>query len=189
MNWTPEQYNELTERYRDLSDADLRRLAAAPEDLTEIAQEVLGKEIARRKLDVEGPDSADWYNYAQMAPPGCSFEFEIDLQAEQAAALLSENRIEHMILSSSTRKLAEAGPRVVVLPKDAERAAQLLSHPIPDSVLEELEQEREIASQEFVPPACPTCHATEAMLIDVDPTNRWLCEACEHEWDDPAQPA
>jgi len=200
MHWTPEQYNELTERYRHMSDAELRRLASVPEDLTEMAEEVLGKEIATRKLNlapepveeieeaaVDGeetqpePDGALWLSYAQTAPPQCIFDFESARKVRNARAFLWESgRIPTYALQPEARSLALQGPRLVVLPQDAERAARILSQPIPDHIA----NEPDVVVEDFVTPACPHCGADDPVLTAFEPTNHWLCEACEQEWDE-----
>jgi hypothetical protein len=201
MNWDQEQYTQLTNHYRDLPDEDLFHLAAAPEELTEIAEEILKKEMARRKVDpkppvqpemptpaftdAESPEEPDgdlWFNYALMAPPHCTFEFETTRQAEDASAFLLESKIDCQVLRPNADSISLLGPRLVVRPKDADRAAQILSQPIPDHIA----NEPDIVAEDFSLPACPTCNTPDPVLIAVDPTNRWLCEACEHEWDDPA---
>lgn len=44
-------WQDLTDNYRQMSDGELLELAAKPEDLTEVAQQVLRDEISRRGLD------------------------------------------------------------------------------------------------------------------------------------------
>ena len=48
-----EMLRRLQENYREMSDGELLRLAAAPEDLTNAAREVLRGEMAGRKLKLE----------------------------------------------------------------------------------------------------------------------------------------
>jgi hypothetical protein len=203
MNWTPEQYSQLTERYRDMSDAELRRLARTPDDLTDIANEILKKEIAARKLTPGQPavlplaknsenteenedddiDGALWFSYAQKAPPHCTFEYDSIRQAQDAAEFLWESRIRSYVLQPNPDGMSLLGPRLVVLPKDAERATQILSQPIPNRIVDD----PEIVLEDFLVPSCPICNTPDAILAACEPTNHWLCEACEHEWDDPAE--
>ena len=44
-------WQELTENYRRMSDGELRELSARPEELTEVAQQVLRDEMRLRRLD------------------------------------------------------------------------------------------------------------------------------------------
>ena len=53
MQDDPARYwQDLTENYRQMSDGELLELSAKPEDLTEIARQVLRDEINRRKIEV-----------------------------------------------------------------------------------------------------------------------------------------
>src|SRR5579863_52974 len=52
MHEDPVQYwQEITESYRLMSDGELLELAEKPEDLTEVARQVLGDEMGKRRLD------------------------------------------------------------------------------------------------------------------------------------------
>jgi hypothetical protein len=51
-------WHDLTENYRQMSDGELLELASKPEDLTEVAQQVLRDEKRRRGLDKQPPPSA-----------------------------------------------------------------------------------------------------------------------------------
>jgi hypothetical protein len=61
-----------------------------------------------------------------------------------------------------------------------EEAREIAAKPIPKEIVE--------ASRTGVPeyelPVCPKCGAGDPVLEDVDPVNRWLCEACENEWEE-----
>jgi transposase-like protein len=65
-----------------------------------------------------------------------------------------------------------------VTPKDAERAATILSQPSAD----ELKAEAEETPGEFDVPRCPACGGEETLLESVDPVNQWRCEGCGHTW-------
>ena len=56
MQDDPARYwQDLTENYRQMSDGELLELWAKPEDLTEIARQVLCDEMNRRKIEVRKP--------------------------------------------------------------------------------------------------------------------------------------
>ena len=63
-------------------------------------------------------------------------------------------------------------------PKDAERAATILSQPSAD----ELKAETEEAFEGFDCTACPACGGAETLLESVDPVNQWRCDPCGHTW-------
>ncbi len=48
-------FQDLSENYRQMSDGELLELAEKPEDLTEVAQQVLRDEIGRRRLEKPKP--------------------------------------------------------------------------------------------------------------------------------------
>jgi hypothetical protein len=48
-----QMWARLQERYREMSDGELLEMAASPEDLTDVAQQVLRGEMASRKLKIE----------------------------------------------------------------------------------------------------------------------------------------
>jgi hypothetical protein len=50
-----EMLRRLQDNYSAMSDAELRRMAAKPDDLTDAAREVLGGEMTRRRLDPAQP--------------------------------------------------------------------------------------------------------------------------------------
>jgi ribosomal protein L37AE/L43A len=66
----------------------------------------------------------------------------------------------------------------VVTPKDAERAAAILSRPS----AEELKAETEETFEGFNLPQCPACGGAETLLESVDPVNQWRCDHCGHTW-------
>jgi hypothetical protein len=76
-------------------------------------------------------------------------------------------------------------PRVLVAADQLEAARSVAAQPIPQEIVDELQQE----TPEFALPACPSCHAADPILEDVEPTNQWLCESCGHRWSDPAEDA
>jgi hypothetical protein len=74
-------------------------------------------------------------------------------------------------------------PRVLVAADELDEARAIAAKPVPQEILDELNQE----VPEFEMEACPACHAPEPVLEDVEPTNQWLCESCGHRWSDPAE--
>lgn len=206
MNWNQEQYRQLTGHYRNLPDRDLLHLAAHPEDLTAIAEEVLTQELATRNLNPAAtPEAAPpepisleldaeraeaWNTYAAHAPAHCTFPYDETVQAYHAQNLLAESGIFSRVTERSNQPFDIRVARVVVLPEDAERAALLLAQPIPAHIVSNYDAQIEVEKEDtFTLPACPVCGAPDAMLLAVDPTNHWLCESCEHEWDDPVEEA
>jgi hypothetical protein len=184
------QYQELVTLYGSYGDDELIRLGRGIGDLTEMAQEALKGELTRRGLKIasaaqqaEGrvltdEDLQDMRAYAESAPAECIFDFEDERAASAAYYALTAQGIDAIVVSPGGAKSDDRGPRVVVTPKDAERAAAILSQPSTD----ELKAETEETPEEFALPRCPACGGEETLLESVDPVNQWRCDDCGHTW-------
>lgn len=178
------EYRDLVALYISYGDEELVSLARGLNDLTQMAQEALKGELARRGLKVTPAekvrriltedDLADMRSYAELAPAECIFDFESERIASAAYYALTAEGIEAIVVSPSRAN----GPRVVVKPKDAERASEIFSA----APSEALTDETAAASAEYDIPHCPACGSEEIVLESVDPVNQWLCEACGHMW-------
>jgi hypothetical protein len=185
-----EQYQELVALYGTYGDEELKVLGRDMSDLTATAQEVLQGEIRRRGLKITpagvpvedrvltDEDLLDMRAYAELAPAECIFGFEDERAASAAYYALTGEGIEAIVVSAESRRFDDRGPRVVVTPKDAERAAAILSQPSTD----ELRAEKEEAPAEFDLPCCPACGGEETLLESVDPVNQWRCDDCGKVW-------
>ncbi len=183
-------YQELVTLYGSYADEELIRLGQNIADLTEIAQEVLRAELVRRGLKTtpaKNPietrfltedDLADMRSYAEVAPAECIFDFESERETSAAYYSLTSQGIEAIVVSPSSAKLDNRRPRVVVKPKDAERASEILSAPLSETLTAEMEE----TPAEYEAPCCPVCGGEEIVLESVDPVNEWLCEGCGHTW-------
>jgi rubredoxin len=116
--------------------------------------------------------------YAESAPTDCIFDFDTDNAASAAYYALTREGIEAIVVSPSRAKTDDRGPRVVVTPKDAERATSILSQPS----TKQLKSEMEEVPEEFALPHCPVCGGEETLLESVDPVNQWRCDDCGHTW-------
>jgi hypothetical protein len=184
------QYQELVTLYGGYGDDELIGLGRGIADLTGMAQEALKSELARRGLKLASAtelgesriltdeDLQDMRAYAELAPAECIFDFQDERAASAAYYALTGEGIEAIVVSPSGAKADNRGPRVVVTPKDAERAAAILSQPSTD----ELKTETEETPEEFALPRCPACSGEETLLESVDPVNQWRCDDCGHTW-------
>jgi hypothetical protein len=186
------QYRELVTLYGSYGDNELVELGRGMTDLTEMAQEALKGELTRRGLKIapagkpvearvlsEG-DLADMRSYAESAPAECIFDFEDERAVTAAYYALTAEGIEAIVVSgvsgvSGGARPDKRGPRVVVTPKDAGRAAAILSQPSAEELKEE-------AFAGFDLPKCPACGGAETLLESVDPVNQWRCDGCGHTW-------
>jgi hypothetical protein len=183
-------YQELVALYGSYADEELVGLGRNIGDLTETAQEVLAGELARRGLKIvptkkavetgvlTEDDLADMRSYAELAPAECIFDFESEREASAAYYALTGQGIEAIVVSTSKQKVDNHGPRVVVKPKDAERASEILSAPLSETLTAETDE----APAEYDVPRCPACGGEEIVLESVDPVNQWLCDGCGHTW-------
>jgi hypothetical protein len=188
-----EQYQALVTLYGSYSDGELVQLGRGMADLTEMAQEVLQGELKRRGLKITSvsepvaarvltdEDLLDMRAYAALAPAECIFEYEEERAASAAYYALLREGIEAIVVSPSDTK---RGPRVVVIPKDAERAAAILSQPLADELPAAAEE-----PEEFDLPRCPACGGRDTLLESVDPVNQWRCDDCGNVWLEDAVPS
>jgi hypothetical protein len=183
------QYQELVTLYGSYGDDELVELGRGMADLTQMAQEALKGELTRRGLKIaptgerveaqvlSEEDLSDMRAYAASAPAECIFDFEDERAVTAAYYALTVEGIEAIVVSGGAR-LRRRGPRVVVTPKDAERAAAILSRPSAD----ELKAETEETFEAFNLPQCPACGGAETLLESVEPVNQWRCDRCGHTW-------
>jgi hypothetical protein len=184
------QYQELVTLYGSYGDEELIGLGRGMADLTEMAQEALKGELSRRGLKIApaaapvetriltDEDLADMRAYAATAPEECIFDFEDERAVQAAYYALVREGIDAIVVSGDPGVSDKGGPRVVVTPKDAARAAEILSQPS----AEELKAETEKAFDGFELPHCPACNGVETLLESVDPVNQWRCDDCGHTW-------
>jgi hypothetical protein len=183
------QYQELVTLYGSYGDDELVALGHGMADLTEMAQEALKGELTRRRLKIvpaeervearvlSEDDLSDMRAYAESAPAECIFDFEDERAVTAAYYALTAEGIEAIVVSgmSGGARPDKRGPQVVVTPKDAERAAAILSQPSAEELKEE-------AFAGFDLPKCPACGGAETLLESVDPVNQWRCDGCGHTW-------
>jgi hypothetical protein len=184
------QFQELVTLYSSYGDGELVELGRGMADLTEMAQEALKGELTRRGLKIEpagkpaesrvltDEDLSDMRAYAEFAPAECIFDFEDERAASAAYYALTGVGIEAIVVSPGGAKFDNRGPRVVVTPKDAERAAAILSEPSTDKLTAETQE----TPEEFALPECPACGGEETLLESVEPVNQWRCDDCGHTW-------
>ena len=216
MEDDPAQYwQDLTANYRQMSDGELLELAAKPEDLTDVAQQVLRDEMKLRNLTlskpaatppvtVEGPAKIHWEPRSyrnQFGDDDSSnsegpreYTWKVTLcecqsrtQAKQFAAALQRAGIDSWIQAFELTYL-----RILVAADQLEQAQAVAAQPIPQDIIDksiEDEEEEKTEPQEFEAPHCPKCGAADPILESADPVNVWLCESCGAEWTDPSPPS
>jgi hypothetical protein len=199
-----EDWQRLTEHYREISDGELLELAADFVDLTETAQQVLRNEMRNRGLDEPRTAGETRTNSDRPAPPRWASSVDPDAGANESSApgangeddLPREYTWKTMLCECDDREqawqiyemLKRAGieswierpgsgivyPRVLVAADQLDEAREIAARPVPREIVDELRQE----PPEFEPPKCPQCGAEDPVLESVEPANAWLCEAC-----------
>ncbi len=196
------EWLRLSERYRQMSDAELLLLARDTSELIEGAQQALAQEISRRGLKPEPeappappPDSPD-SPYADEREPVelCTVWSLAD--ALQVQTLLDRAGIPFYMgaekatgVDSVTSNFAE-GVSVQIMRVGLPWARQAMQHyepanepgPKPEQELRE------------APIRCPRCNSTEVIFERLDVTTgaadrssakfEWTCDACGHKWED-----
>jgi hypothetical protein len=211
MQEDPVRYwQDLSDNYRQMSDGELLQLAEKPEDLTDVAQQVLRDEMMRRALDVpraenaaskgaamrlDRPATVNWEPARARYQPRDEekatdlpheYTWKTDLcecnTREEALdlALVLKNAGIDSWISTLESKGGMGGPRIQVAADQLDQAEAILAHYTPPAPVKEEEE-----AAEFVLPVCPRCGSKEdAVLESADPVNAWLCEACGAEWTD-----
>lgn len=203
------EWRRLAEHYASMYDEQLLDLAADFSDLTEMAQRVLRDEMLKRKLDDpshqdQPPAVAARFGFPEPAtlasrPDEGSEEGEAPheytwktelcsceewSQAWQVRETLRRAGIESWIDTSAQYvQFAGRGPRVQVAADQLQQAREIISRPIPQEVIDEMNAE----VPEFEPPKCPQCGAFEPILLTVEPVNTWGCDICGKEWFEPPE--
>lgn len=200
-----QNWRSLTDNYAQMSDGELIVLAEDFRDLTDTAQRVLRDEMRKRNLgdlqsyaenksgilraepdtgatrEIGDGESSDAFDWKHVLRENCSNE-----EASQIYEVLKRAGIECWIdRSRNYLPVTDPGVRVLVASEQLEAAQAILAVPIPPDVIEQSKAEQE----EYQPPVCPACGASDPVLESNDPANSWKCEVCGMEWTDAVEPA
>jgi hypothetical protein len=206
-----EEWQRLTEYYREISDGELLELAADLADLTETAQQVLRGEMRNRGLDEpraagETPANSDrpaplrrvsfvdpYTGEIESSVPGVNREDDAPREFTWKTMLCEcDDREQAWQIYEVLRRagieswIERPGsgiiyPRVLVAADQLDEARAIAARPVPPEIVDQSRME----PPEFEPPKCPKCGAEDPVLESVEPANAWLCEACGNEWTDP----
>ena len=209
MLHNPEQdWRRLTALYGEMSEQELRDLAACINDLTEMAQQVLRDELRKRGFDSHRLSAGIAKDSARLIAPRS--HPGVDLPAAQATQLKSDLPREYtwktLLCECDEREqawqifevLRQAGieswiqgpnlnyafdtrcPQVLVAADQLELAREIAARPIPQEIIDL----SRMVVPEFHTPACPACGTPDPVLEEVDPANIWRCETCGKTWTD-----
>lgn len=193
MEYNPssEQYRKLQELYADMSDARLMEMAGQAADLTELAQQVLRAEVAKRGLDKPTPvassdgvtpDSTDVVSIWKLNDPDKAQSVVDALEAAGIAACVVPEKVEFAGGGS------EEQHDVRVVRTDTGRALEVIRANFQDDDAPEEELDTRVE-------VCPNCQSADIVLESVDAapgkdssqTYNWTCGACGHQWKDEGQ--
>ncbi len=209
-------WQDLTGNYRQMSDRELLELAANPEELTEVAQQVLRDEMRLRRLEKGRPAPAmastpDFNPSAHSdnvggpfldtyAPPpedleeGAPAEYTwktllCDCESNDHAWQLFEALKRHGI-ESWVRQVSPYSTDIrgpqVYVAADQLDQAQVVAA---KPIPQDIIDDWNTVVPEFELPICPQCGSKEEVVLEcTEPSNSWHCEACGAEWTD-AEPA
>ncbi len=200
-----EEWQRLTQHYRELTDDQLEELALDFADLTETAQQILRGEMRSRGLrDPQAPaqprksstSSAILQREAGFgSEPGGDLPHEYTWktllcecdareEAWQISEALRRAGIESWIdgpgIYSPYSDLDFTSPRVLVAADQLDQAREIASRPIPQDIVDE----SKLTAPDFEVPHCPGCGTADPVLESADPVNAWRCELCGRHWTD-----
>lgn len=198
-----EQWHQLTNTYRQMTEEELGRVAADAFDLVPIAREALQTVISERGLKIQ---------FAQAppapAPEPSHYQDDIDdpyrlvcvrkvrseSEARQLKALLDANFIgsclgpENIVDLEDFKTGFNGGVELKVHAQNSRRAFDVLALYAPEK-----EQEEDPDEDAEYAVMCPKCHSQEVFLRDDGPVAdgasagvkfKWQCDACGHQWED-----
>lgn len=196
-----EQWHQLTDTYRHMTEEELCRVAEDAFDLVPTAREALQTVISERGLKIQlaaaplpapepsnhQDDTDDPYRLV------CVRKAQSDSEAKQLKALLDSNFIASCLGPENIVELEEfkgsfaGGVELKVHAQDSRRAFDVLALYAPEK--EEEEDPDEDAEYAVM---CPKCHSQEVFLRDDGPQEanaaevkfKWQCDGCGHQWED-----
>jgi DNA-directed RNA polymerase subunit M/transcription elongation factor TFIIS len=169
MKSVEQQWQQLKERYAQMTEGELAALAEDGSDLTEVAQEALQAVIAERGLDIQ----------LKLEPPA-----QLPGHPPEDEELVILGWAETAEQAGRTMKtLTAAGIpcflNVEVRAGDLKRAHAALEDAFEN---DDAEEEKEYAV------LCPKCRSGEVVLEERDSSStdpfHWHCDACGHQWSD-----
>lgn len=207
-----EQWRQVSEHYRSLTDDELIAIARDKEDLTEVAQQVLAAEIQSRRLEIPAEEQTEDEGGAILpgAEPDPDSPYSEDQElveietvyslrdAQQLEALLNEDGIpfylgeERATHTDDVKSNFTKGVSVKIMRIGLAYAtrARMNFHPQDDPEERDLEESK--LTPEPVTLFCPKCRSDQVLLessqADASMTSgtrfSWRCENCGKRWQD-----
>jgi len=188
----------LENLYSQMTEGELRKVAADAPSLTPEALEALKGEISRRHFDIPittSPAGTDEAELRELVPIR---EFRDLPEAVLAKGLLESAGIECFLADDNIVRMdwfysnAVGGIKLQVKPEDAEAAIEVLEQPIPGSFDVD-------GVGDYRQPRCPKCNSMDTTFEELNEpvayTSAWLgvpvplhakgwsCKSCGHAWE------
>ena len=198
-----QQWRELEETYSQITDDELESLAAQGYDLTDIARQVLQRQITSRGLkfslslspppdEVPGDGPRGNLDPAELPLVHCSDVWSADearsvmdaLRTAGIPAYLGPHLVEKV---EDFHTHFEKGIEVLVLDVDQQRAFAALRK----VSLQDIDSAEEDSAAAL--PRCPQCGSEEIVFLELErsaahpddePKFHWHCDACGNDWHD-----
>ena len=200
-----EQWHQLTDTYRHMTEEELCRVAADAFDLVPFAKEALQAVIAERGLKIElaaapaPPPALELSHYEddQKVPYRlvCVRTVRSESEARQLKALLDANYFasclgpENIVDLKDFKGSFDGGVELKVHAFNSRRAFDALRLLAPEEEGPDAEPDDAIRSTAVL---CPKCHCQEVFLredgpeaaaADAEGKFKWQCDACGHQWE------
>ncbi|HTS07312.1 MAG TPA: DUF2007 domain-containing protein [Candidatus Eisenbacteria bacterium] len=202
-NNSNQERERLVESYREFSDGELEKIAGEADELTDVAREVLGSELARRGLKLESVEhrASDEMEIRHLVTLRTFRDLPEALLAKgslESAGIECSLGDDNMVRLDWFYSNAIGGIKLLVRGDDVEAAEQLLTQPIPEHF-----EVSEVG--DFKQPRCPKCGSLDVNFQESDPAaylslavnvplpfrrRAWRCRSCNEEWeaDEPSGP-
>jgi DNA-directed RNA polymerase subunit M/transcription elongation factor TFIIS len=205
-----EQWHQLTDTYRQMTEEELGRVADDAFDLVPVAREALQAVISERGLKIQPalappppqpPESSNDNGFIDDPEDSedpdyklvCVRTVQSESEAKQLKALLDANFIapclgpENIVEVEDFKASFDGGVELKVHAFNSHRASDALALYAPKEEDEDPDEDAEYAV------VCPKCHSQEVTLRDTAPEAAatsaemrydWTCDDCGHAWTD-----
>lgn len=180
-------------RYRDMTDAELLKLASSPWEISDAAWDALEEELESRGLeipvpDVEVPEKRNLLVIRRFRDLPEAMLAKGKLESQGLDSFIADDNMVRMDWLWSN---LVGGVKLLVDAEDEERALRVLDEAIPAEI--DFEGETE-----YLQPRCPNCKSLDINFEEVYkpiayaslivnfplPVQRkgWVCQNCQHTW-------
>ncbi|MGB9122816.1 MAG: hypothetical protein WCE73_19525 [Candidatus Angelobacter sp.] len=203
-----EQWHQLTDTYRHMTEEELGRVAEDAFDLVPTAREALQAVISERGLKIQlataPPPAPELPEYKDDTEDSahelvCVRTVRNESEAKQLKALLDANFIasclgpENIVDLEDFKGSFDGGVELKVHAFNSRRAFDVLRLLAPEEEDPDAEPDDDTEDDKEYAVLCPKCHSQEVFLRDDVPEAdataagmkfKWQCDGCGHQWED-----